>query len=75
MPEDDSSDESPAVQPESAPADAYDAPDPTPGGAVCHSLPTADSYSFADGFETKTGRQNCRPVRMVPGGQSIFVPP
>ena len=75
VPEDDSSDESPAVQPESAPADAYDAPDPTPGGAVCHSLPTADSYSFADGFETKTGRQNCRPVRMLPGGQSIFVPP
>ena len=73
--EDDASDESPAVQPESAPADAYDAPDPTPGGAVCHSLPTADSYSFADGFETKTGRQNCRPVRMLPGGQSIFVPP
>ena len=31
VPEDDSSDESPAVQPESAPADAYDAPDPTPG--------------------------------------------
>lgn len=33
------------------------------------------AYSFADGFETKTGRQNCRPVRMLPGGQSIFVPP
>jgi len=31
VPEDDSSDESPAVQPESAPADACDAPDPTPG--------------------------------------------
>ena len=72
--EDDSSDESPAVQPESAPADACNAPDPTPGEQSA-TLPTADSYSFADGFETKTGRQNCRPVRMLPGGQSIFVPP
>ena len=38
-------------------------------------LPTADSYSFADGFETKIGRQNCRPIRMWTGGQSIFIPP
>ena len=56
VPEDDSSDESPAVQPESAPADACNAPDPTPGEQSV-TLPTADSYSFADGFETKTGRQ------------------
>ena len=31
VPEDDASDESEAVQPESAPADTCDAPDPTPG--------------------------------------------
>ena len=56
VPEDDASDESPAVQPESAPADTCDAPDPTPGEQSA-TLPTADSYSFADGFETKIGRQ------------------
>ena len=61
-------------EPENAPADACNAPDPTPGEQSA-TLPTADSYSFADGFETKTGRQNCRPVRMLPGGQSIFIPP
>ena len=72
--EDDASDESPAVQPESAPADACNAPDPTPGEQSA-TLPTADSYSFADGFETKIGRQNCRPIRMWTGGQSIFIPP
>ena len=72
--EDDASDESPAVQPESAPADTCDAPDPTPGEQSA-TLPTADSYSFADGFETKIGRQNCRPIRMWTGGQSIFIPP
>ena len=54
VPEDDASDESPAVQPESAPADTCDAPDPTPGEQSA-TLPTADSYSFADGFETKIG--------------------
>lgn len=74
VPEDDASDESPAVQPESAPADTCDAPDPTPGEQSA-TLPTADSYSFADGFETKIGRQNCRPIRMWTGGQSIFIPP
>ena len=74
LPEDDASDESPAVQPESAPADTCDAPDPTPGEQSA-TLPTADSYSFADGFETKIGRQNCRPIRMWTGGQSIFIPP
>ena len=42
VPEDDSSDESPAVQPESAPADACNAPDPTPGEQSV-TLPTADS--------------------------------
>ena len=52
--EDDASDESPAVQPESAPADACNASDPTPGEQSA-TLPTADSYSFADGFETKIG--------------------
>ena len=72
--EDDASDESPAVQPESAPADACNASDPTPGEQSA-TLPTADSYSFADGFETKIGRQNCRPIRMWTGGQSIFIPP
>ena len=74
VPEDDASDESPAVQPESAPADACNAPNPTPGEQSA-TLPTADSYSFADGFETKIGRQNCRPIRMWTGGQSIFIPP
>ena len=54
--EDDASDESPAVQPESAPADACNASDPTPGEQSA-TLPTADSYSFADGFETKIGLQ------------------
>ena len=34
VPEDDASDESPVVQPESAPADACVALDPTPGGQV-----------------------------------------
>ena len=72
--EDDASDESPAVQPESAPADACSASDPTPGEQSA-TLPTADSYSFADGFETKIGRQFCRPIRMWTGGQSIFIPP
>ena len=72
--EDDASDESPAVQPESASADACNTPDPTPGEQSA-TLPTADSYSFADGFETKIGRQNCRPIRMWTGGQSIFIPP
>ena len=67
--EDDASDESPAVQPESAPADACNASDPTPGEQSA-TLPTADSYSFADGFETKI-----RPIRMWTGGQSIFIPP
>ena len=73
MPEDDASDESPAVQSESAPTDACNAPDPTPGEQFA-TLPTADSYSFADGFE-KIGRQNCRPIRMWTGGQSISIPP
>lgn len=61
-------------EPESAPADTCDAPDPTPGEQSA-ALPTTDSYSFADGFETKIGRQNCRPIRMWTGGQSIFIPP
>ena len=74
VPEDDASDESPAVQPESAPADACNAPDPTPGEQSA-TLPTTDSYSFADGLETKIGGQNCRPIRMWTGGQSIFIPP
>ena len=74
VPEDDASDESPAVQPESAPADTCDAPDPTPGEQSA-ALPTADSYSFADGFETKIGRQNCRPIRMWTGGDSPFLYP
>ena len=62
------------MQPESAPADACNASDPTPGEQSA-TLPTADSYSFADGFETKIGRQFCRPIRMWTGGQSIFIPP
>ena len=57
VPEDDASDESPAVQPESAPADTCDAPDPTPGEQSA-TLPTADSYSFADGFEINIHRQS-----------------
>lgn len=61
-------------EPENAPADACNAPDPTPGEQSA-TLPTADSYSFADGFETKIGRQNYRPIRMWTGGQSIFIPP
>ena len=61
-------------EPENAPADACNGPDPTPGEQSA-TLPTADSYSFADGFETKIGRQNCRPIRMWTGGQSIFIPP
>ena len=61
-------------EPESAPADACNASDPTPGEQSA-TLPTADSYSFADGFETKIGRQFCRPIRMWTGGQSIFIPP
>ena len=61
-------------EPENAPADACNAPDPTPGEQSA-TLPTTDSYSFADGFETKIGRQNCRPIRMWTGGQSIFIPP
>ena len=61
-------------EPENAPADACNAPDPTPGEQSA-TLPTADSYSFADGFETKIGRQFCRPIRMWTGGQSIFIPP
>ena len=73
MSEDDASDESPVVQPESAPADACVALDPTPGEQSA-TLPTADSYSFEDGFE-KIGWQNCRPIRMWTGGQSIFIPP
>ena len=36
-------------EPENAPADACNAPDPTPGEQSA-TLPTADSYSFADGF-------------------------
>ena len=71
--EDDASDESPAVQPESATADACNAPDPTPGEQSA-TLPTADSYSFADGFETKIGRQNCRPIRMWTGGSPFLYP-
>lgn len=74
VPEDDVSDESPAVQTESAPVNACNAPDLTPGEQSA-TLQTADSYSFADGFETKIGRQNCRPIRMWTGGQSIFIPP
>ena len=61
-------------EPENAPADACNAPDPTPGEQSA-TLPTAVSYSFAEGFETKIGRQNCRPIRMWTGGQSIFIPP
>ena len=61
-------------EPENAPADACNASDPTPGEQSA-TLPTADSYSFADGFETKIGRQFCRPIRMWTGGQSIFIPP
>ena len=53
VPEDDASDESPAVQPESAPADACNTPDPTPGEQSA-TLPTPDFYSFADGFEIIT---------------------
>ena len=72
--EDDASDKSPAAQPESAPADACSDPVPTPGE---HSaiVPISVSYSFTDGFKTEIGRQNFRPIRMWPGGQSIFIPP
>ena len=72
--EDDASDESPAVQPESAPADACNASDPTPGEQSA-TLPTADSYSFADGFETKIGRQFCRPDSYVDWGAVHFYTP
>ena len=61
-------------EPENAPVDACNTPDPTPGEQSA-TLPTPDFYSFADGFETKIGRQNCRPIRMWTGGQSIFIPP
>lgn len=71
--EDDASDESPAVQPESAPADTCDAPDPTPGEQSA-TLPTADSYSFADGFETKSGGRIA--ARFVCGPGAVhFIPP
>ena len=60
-------------EPESAPADACEAPDPTPGEQSA-AMPTGGSYSFADGFETEIGRQNCRPIRMWTGGQSILYP-
>lgn len=33
------------------------------------------AYSFANGFERKSGRQKCRPDAVWTGGQSIFVPP
>lgn len=61
-------------EPEGAPADACNAPDPTPGEQSA-TLPTANFYSFVEDFETKIGRQNCRPIRMWTGGQSIFIPP
>jgi len=74
MSEDDASNESPAVQAESTTMDACNVPDLTLGEQSV-TLPTAGSYSFTDGFETKIGRQNCRPIRMWTGGQSIFIPP
>ena len=74
VPEDGTSDESPAAHLESALADACETPDSTLGEQSA-AMPTADSYSFADGFEREIGRQNCRPIRMWTGGQSIFIPP
>ena len=38
-------------------------------------LPAAESYSFADGFETKIGRQNFRPLGLWAGGPAIFLRP
>lgn len=55
VPEDSASDESPAAQPESAPAYACDDPDLTPGEQST-TMPTASSYSSTDGFETQIGR-------------------
>ena len=49
------------------------APDSTPGEQSALFLFPA--YSFANGFERKTGRQKCRPDAAWTGGQSIFVPP
>ena len=73
--EDDASDESPAVQPESAPADACNASDPTPGEQSA-TLPTADSYSFADGFETKIGSLDCsrliKPISIIRSSSLSF---
>ena len=45
VPEDDASDESPAVQPESAPADACNASDPTPGEQSAVSVKTVSGLS------------------------------
>lgn len=49
------------------------APDATPGEQSALFLFPA--YSFANGFERKTGRQKCHPDAAWTGGQSIFVPP
>lgn len=74
MSEDDASNESPAVQADSTPIDTCNTPDSTLGEQSA-TLPTTGSYSFTDGFETKIGQQNCRPIRIWTGGQSIFIPP
>ena len=74
VPEDDASDESPAVQPESASADACNTPDPTPGEQSA-TLPTADSYSFADGFETKNRAAELPPDSYVDWGAVHFYTP
>ncbi len=49
------------------------APDSTPGEQSALFLFPA--YSFANGFERKTGRRFCCPDAVWAGGQSIFVPP
>ena len=49
------------------------APDSTPGEQSALFLFPA--YTFANGFERKTGRQKCRPDAVWTGGQSIFIPP
>ena len=48
-------------------------PDSTPGEQS--TLFLFPAYSFANGFERKTGRQKCRPDAAWTGGQSLFVPP
>lgn len=72
---DDSASDAPlAEQPENDSADACAGSDPT-SGEQSAIVPPVGSYSFIGGFETEIGQQNCCPIRMWTGGQSIFIPP